>query len=80
MFGHNLDARVTGLVFYEYCLTLHTEVQEYWDRELTTSSMLFFVNRYASLANRVAVISAYILLGHGWSMQVSASTTGVRLL
>lgn len=37
------------LITYEHLLTLDTEVKEMWNRKVTPTTVLFFVNRYVLL-------------------------------
>lgn len=38
-----------ALVCYEYLITLGTEVQLFWGREITGATILFCINRYIKL-------------------------------
>lgn len=43
-----------ALAFYEYFTTLSEEVRCIWKRKFSLGSVLFFVNRYVLLLNRLA--------------------------
>ncbi|TFK45948.1 hypothetical protein OE88DRAFT_1668594 [Heliocybe sulcata] len=38
------------LIIWDYCITLHKEVQHFWSGRWTLSRVLFLWNRYLSLA------------------------------
>ena len=43
----------TALVVYEYLITFGREVELYWTQGVTAASILFYANRYISLAINV---------------------------
>ena len=49
-----------ALTLYEYLLTLDAEVEQYWNRKATAASVLFFLNRYVSIVNRIGAIMSLL--------------------
>jgi len=45
-----------ALLFYDYILTLRTEILCIWKRKCSFATLLFFVNRYGILLNRTILI------------------------
>ena len=48
------------MVFYEYAITLGDEIEFFWQRNKTGAGLLFFSNRYISLA-----VNTYLIF---WNM------------
>ncbi|RDX51746.1 hypothetical protein OH76DRAFT_1481264 [Lentinus brumalis] len=50
-----LSCAATALVLYEHAITLGTEVQQVWKREVSGATVLFILTRYMTLLNRLFV-------------------------
>ena len=44
------------LILYEYLITLDAEGKFFWRKEISCTSMLFFLNRYLSLLYRLSIV------------------------
>ncbi|EIN09104.1 hypothetical protein PUNSTDRAFT_143707 [Punctularia strigosozonata HHB-11173 SS5] len=45
-----------AVLYYDYFLTIGTEIQRYWRRRLTWPSAFFFINRYLSVFGQLALV------------------------
>ena len=53
-----------ALLYYDYFLTLPAEIQCIWNRKLTLASILFLINRYATLVVRTLLIIQTVSWSH----------------
>ena len=53
------NCNTIALVIYEYILTLITEIQLFWGKEVTGASIIFFVNRYVMLVSVLFFLCGY---------------------
>lgn len=52
-----------ALLFYDYCLTLGTEIEYFWKRaRVSAVSTLFVLNRYLTLLGQMPIIVEYFVL------------------
>ena len=52
-----------ALLFYDYCLTLGTEIEYFWKRaRVSAVSTLFVLNRYLTLLGQIPIIVEYFVL------------------
>ena len=54
---HHLIAVLTALIFFEYLITMDREMELFWNRKLSYSTALFFVNRYLIVAFSALVLT-----------------------
>ncbi|KAI0340397.1 hypothetical protein BDW22DRAFT_1430992 [Trametopsis cervina] len=70
-----------GLLYYDYLLTLPTEVNRYWyDRQYTWSVTIFFILRYLALVGHVPVIAQVAWKGADQGIYIVLSQALVGLL
>ena len=53
-----------ALLYYDYLLTIPAEIQCIWKRKLTLASILFLINRYATLVTRTLLIIQTVSWSH----------------
>ncbi|KAI0370894.1 hypothetical protein BV20DRAFT_943339 [Pilatotrama ljubarskyi] len=51
-----LTCSLTGILYYDYVLTLRDEVQRFWASRVSTVSVLFFFNRYLAVFAHIPVM------------------------
>ncbi|PIL24131.1 hypothetical protein GSI_13883 [Ganoderma sinense ZZ0214-1] len=52
-----------SLLFYDYCLTLGTEIEHFWKRaRFSAVSTLFVLNRYLTLLGQIPIIVEYFVI------------------
>ncbi|KAI0752175.1 hypothetical protein C8Q74DRAFT_1222530 [Fomes fomentarius] len=57
-----IDLAAFTILCYEYLLTLHMEIEQFWQRQFSWASVLFFLNRYSSIFFHLPLLCEYILV------------------
>ncbi|OJT14268.1 hypothetical protein TRAPUB_9180 [Trametes pubescens] len=47
------------LIFYEYCITVNSEIRLIWQHKISGASVLFFLNRYIMIFDNAITVGSY---------------------
>lgn len=61
-----------AIVFYEYAITLDQEIEQIWNRKLSWTSALFFINRYCLVIGQIVLL----LVQFGWPGLMTKASSG----
>lgn len=62
--GATLELAATVLYCYDCVLTFGDEVEHFWDRKFTQATLLYMINRYVMLVNRLIRLTDFVHWGH----------------
>lgn len=58
--AHDSRHTIAVILYYEYVLTLPTEVRQYWQKgRWSLATVLFFLNRYVAIISHVPIVYEY---------------------